>query len=85
MSTYLKESIEFQQILVTVDGQPRTDFQVSLVSYGQRPGEWAANVEVDGKHGVMIENLEPGEYWIYTKVEDNPETPVLLAGRVYIR
>lgn len=85
MSTYLKESIEFQQIIVTVDGQPSTTFHVSLVPYGQRPGTWAPNMELDGKHGILIENLEPGEYWIYTKVEDNPETPVLLAGQVRIR
>lgn len=85
MSTYLKESIEFQQIIVTVDGQPNTTFHVSLVPYGQRPGAWSPNMELDGKHGILVENLEPGEYWIYTKVEDNPETPVLLAGQVRIR
>lgn len=85
MSTYLKETIEFQPIEVTRDGTPATDFEVSLVPYGQRPGEWVPAFELDGKRGIMIGNLDIGEYSIYTKIRDDPETPVLLAGRVIIR
>lgn len=85
MSTYLKETIEFQPIVVTRDGTPATDFEVSLVPCGQRPSEWVPTIELDGKRGIMIENLDIGEYSIYTKIRDDPETPVLLAGRVIIR
>lgn len=85
MTTYLKESVEFQQIVVTRDGVPTADFEVSIVPYGQRPGEWKAATTVDGKHGTMIQELDPGQYSIYIKIRDDPETPVLLAGRVTVR
>lgn len=85
MTTFLKESVEFQHIVVTRDGIPATDFEVSIVPFGQRPSEWATAIELDGKYGIMIQNLDPGQYSIYTKIRDDPETPVLLAGRVSIR
>ena len=85
MTTYLQESTEFQEVIVTLDGQPYTDFEVSIVPYGDRPGEWQTATELDGKHGFMVEEMNIGEYWVYVRIHDSPETPVIMAGTVTIR
>ncbi len=85
MSTYLKESVEFQEIAVTLDGVPETAFEVCMVPYGQRPATWEPATVVSGKAGIMIQDQEKGEYSIFVRVQGNPETPVLNAGLVTIR
>lgn len=82
---YYKETVEFQEVRVSVDGVPHSNFKVCLVPLGDRPEVWNDPFELDGKYGVMIEDMEIGQYWVYVRVEDNPEAPVLLAGTVTIR
>lgn len=85
MTIYLKESVEFQAIEVTRDGAATSDFEVCIVRAGERAAGWEPATVVDGKPGVMIEGLDFGEYWVYVRIQDNPETPVLRAGTVTIR
>lgn len=85
MSTYLHESVEFQAITVARNGETHDVFEVALVPYGERPTDWKPAEELDGKHGIMIQGLAPGEYCIYVRVQDSPETPVMFAGQVRIR
>lgn len=85
MTIYLKESVEFQAIDVTRDGTTAADFEVCIVQAGARAEGWEPAAVVDGKPGVMIEGLDFGDYWIYVRIQDNPETPVLRAGTVTIR
>lgn len=85
MNTYPRESTEFLEVIVEVDGEQVTDYQVQLAPYNERPGsEWAAPVQADGKRGVMVTGLQPGMYRIWAKVSDNPETPVVDCGLVLV-
>jgi len=84
MITYLEESVEFQEVIVRVDGEKSDNFQVALVPIGERPTVWEEPTVLSGKRGVMIEGLPIGQYWIFARVRSEPETPVLLAGVVNI-
>jgi len=85
MNTYYKESTEFQEVGVSLDDLPTTQFEVAVLPVGTRPTtEWAQPYELEAKKGVLLEGLTAGDYAIWVRVTDLPETPVLYAGRVSI-
>lgn len=84
-NTYYKESVEFQEVFVTVDGSPAWDFDVAIVPSTTRPDdEWSAAYALQGKRGVLVSDLPIGDYGIWVRVTDSPERPVTFAGRVSI-
>lgn len=84
MNTYLAESVEFLglDVTVTIDEvtTPATNFQVSVVPSGERPGGFVDSILLQGQRGILIAGYPIGEWAVYTKVTDNPEIPVELAG-----
>jgi hypothetical protein len=81
-----RETVEFQPVTVTVNGTPATaanvTFAVGLKT--ARPVSWLAPVELEGKIGIMVEDLDPGTYKVWAKVESNPEIPVIDCGMFVI-
>jgi hypothetical protein len=85
MNTYYKESTEFQEVGVSLDDLPTTQFEVAMLPVGTRPtDEWAEPYTLEGRKGVLLKDKTAGEYAIWVRVTDLPETPVLYAGRVSI-
>lgn len=81
-NTYPRETVEFLEVVVTLDGVPCDTFQVCIAPYRARPSGWAPAVTVAGKRGVMIAGLAPGSYVVWARVPDNPETPVIDCGPI---
>lgn len=81
MNTYYKETVEFQEVVVMVDGSPVTDnYHLAIALGSSRPTEWNAPVTLGDKQGVMIQDLDMGLHTIWVKVTDDPEIPVFPAG-----
>lgn len=80
---YPRESVEFQPILVTVDGETITaNVETQIALPGARPVEsaWIPAVLLYGEIGLMIEGLNPGTYEVWARVSDSPEIPVIDCG-----
>jgi hypothetical protein len=84
MNTYQRETTEFQEVLVGVNGSQTTSFEVALTAQGTRPTVWSQPTILEGKAGALLTGLTPGEYSIWVRVTDLPEVPVLHAGRISI-
>ena len=85
MSSYERESIEFQPVTVTVDGDVVADgVTFAITPNGTRPLVYAAPTTVDGKIGVMIQGLTPGLYSVWAKVASTPETVVMKCGTITV-
>ena len=87
MSSYPRETVEFQPITVAVDGAPVTTgvaFSVvaedALFPDGTRPGAFTAATTLSGRIGVMVAGLAPGTYRVFAQVTSSPETPVIDCG-----
>lgn len=85
MKVYLKESVEFQPVIVELDGAVIEEFDVCIVPYRARPEDWQSPTVLEGQPGIMIQGLEIGTYDIYVRITHNPEIPVIPAGQVVIR
>jgi hypothetical protein len=81
VNIYDRDSIEFCPVLVDVDGVTPApgDVEFAIVAYPGRPetADWVAPVVIDDQMGVMVEDLEVGQYEVWVRVSANPETPVL--------
>ena len=85
VSSYPRESVEFQPVRVTQDGAAvTTDLSFAVVRDGQRPVEFTAAVVLAGVTGIMVSGLEPGTYRIYAKLTTAAEIPVIDCGYFYI-
>lgn len=51
-----------------------------------RPEEsdWTAAATYGGESGVWIEDLAPGYYWVWVKVDNTPAIPVFVALHVRV-
>jgi hypothetical protein len=81
VSNYPRETIEFQPIDITVDGQPAVAAQYQLTTGDARPsGAWTNVTTLGGKVGFLISGLAVGRYLCWAKLSSAPETPVILVG-----
>jgi hypothetical protein len=81
VSNYPRETIEFQPIDITVDGQPAVAAQYQLTTGSNRPsGAWTNVTSLGGKVGFLISGLAVGRYLCWAKLSSAPETPVILVG-----
>jgi hypothetical protein len=84
MSTtgYPRETVEFQPVVVTVDGATvTTGVTFAVLAPGNRPVTgWAAATTLGGKIGFMITGMAPAIYAVWAKVASSPETPVIYCG-----
>ena len=75
-------------IVVTADGTPTTEFEVTLTAPGTRPGDWSAPTVMGSERGVLIGygtdyELLPGrKYTVWVRYTDDPEIPVYRVGKV---
>ena len=78
--TYPRETVEFLPLTVKVNDTPVSDYEVTVLPYRQRPVTgWAACATLGSEHGVMVGGQPVGVSAVWTRVSDNPETPVVLA------
>jgi hypothetical protein len=85
MTSFERESVEFLPVTITVNEQPvTTGVQFAIVPVGARPTTYAPPTTLEGKIGVMIQDLEPGWYRIWAQVTDTPEAPVIQCGDIAI-
>lgn len=83
INNYPRESVEFQPILITLDGDPVTnaaDVEVCITTPSARPSTWIASTSLAGEIGVMVENLSVGTYYVWARITDSPEIPVINCG-----
>jgi hypothetical protein len=88
VSNYPRETIEFQPIDITIDGQPAVAAQYQLVAspsaaldYLARPaGAWTNVTTLGSKVGFLISGLAVGRWLCWAKLSSAPETPVILVG-----
>lgn len=83
INNYPRESVEFQPILITLDGNPVTvaaDVEVCITAPNARPSTWIASTSLAGEIGVMIQNLAVGTYTVWARITDSPEIPVINCG-----
>lgn len=83
INNYPRESVEFQPILITLDGNPVTtaaDVEVCITAQNARPSTWIASTSLGGEIGVMIQNLAVGTYLVWARITDSPEIPVINCG-----
>lgn len=77
MSEFARESVEFQGVRVRVDGQEVTvGVELCIIPAGDRPTVWLTPTVVDGKQGIMVQNLQPGQYRIWYRITSTPETVI---------
>ena len=80
---YPRESVEFQPILVTLDGVPvTTAVETAVLLPSARPAEsdWVTAYALDGDIGVLIQNLATGTWNVWARITDSPEIPVINCG-----
>jgi len=78
---YLKESLEFQGVPVTVNGVVVTsNVFYSVVTSGSDPGAFNPADILEGQTGFYVGTYAPGVWHVYGKVTDAPEAPVFDCG-----
>lgn len=75
-------------ITVTADGEPQTNFEVTLTGAGVRPTEFVPASGLDGGLGILIgdgtdfELVPARKYTVWIRFADDPEIPVQRVGTV---
>lgn len=78
---YPRESVEFQPVVVLVNGTVTTaPTTFSVVETGLRPSTWGTATTIGTATGVMVSGLDPGDYTVWAKVVSFPETAVIDCG-----
>lgn len=77
-----RETTEFQEVLVDVDGQPVTaGLELAFTRDDTRPVVWTPATIQDGKTGFTISGLAPGSYSIWIRItQTDGDKPVRFAG-----
>lgn len=85
VNRYPRETVEFQPVVVTIDGQVITaGVQFAITAGSERPTVWLDPVLIGGKAGLMIDGPAPGLYRVWARVTDAPEQPVIDCGTFVI-
>jgi hypothetical protein len=80
---YPRESVEFQPILITLDGVTITsNIQTQITAPSARPSSsgWTNAVTLGSEIGLLISGLSVGTYEVWAKVTSSPEVPVIDCG-----
>lgn len=73
------ETTDFLRVPVTINGEPATAYEISIVTGRDRPTEdtWvAATTDDDGHTGIIITGLPAGQHDVYVRIDADPVTPV---------
>jgi hypothetical protein len=80
-NTYPRETVEFQAVTVTVNGQVVTDdVEFSITERDVRPTVWDVAVVNGSEIGFMVEGFDPGVWKVWARVTSAPEVPVVDCG-----
>lgn len=77
-----RETVEFSEVTVTLDGTVRTtgvEFAVTPDN-NSRPTTWAPAVVRNGKTGLLISGRSPGSYRIFARITDGTDQVVRDVG-----
>jgi hypothetical protein len=81
VNEYLKESLEFQAVPVTLNGVVvTTGIQYSVVTYGSDPSTFTNASTLSGQTGFYVGSYAPGNWHVYAKITSSPEVPVIDCG-----
>jgi hypothetical protein len=84
---YQRESVEYQPVIVTVDGTVRTaGVTLAIVEDGERPvdDDFDAPTVIGTEIGVMVDGLAVGAWHVFAKIVDTPEVPVVDCGVFHV-
>jgi len=86
MTTFERESIEFQPVTVTLDGQPADTAALAfaITPQGTRPTTFTPPTIIGGKPGVMVQGLPVGNHTIWAKATSSPEIPIMACGYITV-
>lgn len=81
-----RETTEFQEIVVDVDGEPVLEgLELAFTTDDGRPVIWTAATIHEGKTGFTITGLAPGDYNIWIRINAGAaDKPVRFAGILVI-
>jgi hypothetical protein len=86
MTSFERETVEFQPVTVTLNGTPvTTGVKFAIAVPGARPATFSAPATLAGEIGVMVQGLAPGGYYIWAQITSSPETPVIRCGYINIK
>jgi hypothetical protein len=86
MTSFERETVEFQPVAVTLNGAPVTaGVTFAIVGPGVRPTTFSAPTTIGGQIGVMVQNLAPGGYYIWARVASSPEVVILRCGYINVK
>ena len=80
---YQRETVEFQPVLITLDGaQVTTGVEFAVIIPSARPvsSNWANATTLDGDIGFLVQNLAVGTWNVWARITDSPEIPVINCG-----
>lgn len=78
MPKFPRETREFFPVNVRLNGTViTTGVEFSATPYGSRAHNFMPAAMLEGKTGIMIENMEPGNYRVWARVTTVSETPVM--------
>lgn len=81
MNTYPRETDQFVEVDITLNGSPTTTgITFAVVPDGTRPTTFTAAKTRGQVIGVEITGLTPGMYHVYAKATDTPYAPVIDCG-----
>jgi hypothetical protein len=81
--SFPRETVEYQTVVVTIDGTPVTDnVTFSVVPAGNRPNTWQPATIVDNATAFLVTGMTPGVYTVWAKITNTSSTerPVMNCG-----
>lgn len=75
--TIPRETVEWIGPVTHTPGEG--SLELAILPRGDRPVEadWQTPTTLDGGLGLMLDTPEPGTYYYWARIADNPETPVV--------
>lgn len=81
MNLYERESVEFQPVSVTRNGEPVTlNIELAVTQNNERPTNFQVPATLGDEIGIMVDGYAVGSYTVWAKVTDAPEVPVIVCG-----
>jgi len=80
---YPRESVEFQPILITLDGVTvTTAVETQITTPAARPSStgWITAATLSGEIGTMVSGLATGSWTVLARITSSPEIPVINCG-----
>jgi len=78
MNSYDRDSAEYLELIVTVDGATVTSgIEYAVTTGDERPSAWAPVTIVDGRPMALLQGRAPGTYVVWARVTAGSELVVM--------